>query len=76
VAKMHGVGFDAMRNPGRCDLVFRQMGVLRVGPAPPMHLDIELGKEYYILLYMETGRHQYFYHYQLMDKEHFYYKLR
>jgi hypothetical protein len=76
VAKMHGVGFDAVRNPGQSDLVFRQRGVLRVEPAPPTGLDIELGKEYYILLYMEMGRRRYSYHYQLMDKEHFYYKLR
>ncbi len=75
VARIKGVGFDAVRNPGRSDLVFRQKGVLRVGPAPPSHLDIELGKEYFILLYMGTSRQGFHYYYQLTDKEHFYYKL-
>ena len=75
VATIKGVGFDAVRNPGRSDLVFREKGVLRVEPDPPYHLDIELGKEYFILLYMVTSRKGYSYHYQLMDKEHFYYKL-
>ena len=76
VAGIRGVGFDGVRNPGRSDLVFRQKGLLRVSPDPPLQLDIELGKEYFILLYMETSRHGYHYNYQLMDKEHFYYKLR
>ncbi len=76
VANIRGVGFDGVRNPGRNDLVFRQKGVLSVSPDPPLHLDIELGKEYFILLYMGTSRHGYRYYYQLMDKEHFYYKLR
>jgi hypothetical protein len=75
VTKMKGVGFDGVRNPGRSDLVFRQKGVLRVGPAPPYHLDIELGKEYFILVFTTTSRYGYHYYYQLMDKEHFYYKL-
>jgi hypothetical protein len=75
VAKIRGVGFDAVRNPGRSDLVFREKGVLNVEPGPPSHLDIELGKEYFILLYTVTSRHGYGYYYQLMDKEHFYYKL-
>jgi hypothetical protein len=76
VARMKGVGFDGVRNAGRSDLVFRQKGVLRVEPDPPYHLDIELGKEYFILMYMvTTSRKGYGYYYQLMDKEHFYYKL-
>jgi hypothetical protein len=76
VATIRGVGFDGVREPGRSDLVFRQNGVLRAEPDPPLHLDIELGKEYFILLYMEPGRQGFHYYYQLMDKEHFYYKLR
>jgi hypothetical protein len=76
VARIKGVGFDGVRNPGRSDLVFRQKGVLRVGPGPPSHLDIELGKEYFILLYMvTTSKKRFGYYYLLMDKEHFYYKL-
>ena len=59
VASIRGVGFDGVRNPGRNDLVFRQNGVLSVSPGPPLHLDLELGKEYFILLYMETSRRGY-----------------
>lgn len=77
VAKLHGVGFDAMSKPGRTDAVFREKGVLRVEPGPPSRLDIELGKEYFIVLH--TSYHRggtTIYSYELMDKEHFYYKLR
>ena len=73
---MHGVGFENTRRPGRCDLVFRQKGILRVEPGFPSYLDIELGKEYFILLHIGGGRGITWYDCELMDKEHFYYKLR
>jgi hypothetical protein len=76
VARIHGVGFDGLRRPGNMDLVFRGKGVLRVEPGSPAQLDIELGKEYFMLLYSSTSRHGYVYQYELMDKEHFYYPLR
>jgi len=76
VARLKGVGFDGVRNPGRSDLVFREKGVLRMTPEPPSHLDFELGKEYFIVLTSEFRRHEMAYFYELMDKEHFYYKLK
>ena len=77
VASLHGVGFDAVRSPGLRDAVFRQEGVLRVEPGPPFHLDIELGKEYFILLHSELHKGgTTTYYYEMMDREHFYYKLR
>jgi hypothetical protein len=75
VATIHGVGFDGVRNPGRKDLVFGQSGVLRFDPEPPVHLDIKVGKEYFIVLSSTATRHGYHYIYQLVDKEHFYYKM-
>jgi hypothetical protein len=76
VATIRGVGFDGVRNPGRIDLVFRQNGVLRTEPDPPSHLDIRLGKEYFILFYMGTSNQGFHHYYRLVDKEHFYYKLQ
>lgn len=75
VATLHGVGFDGVRKPGRKDLVFWKRGVLRCGPAPPMDLEIRLGKEYFILLFCTMAKHGFRYQYQLVDKEHFYYKM-
>ena len=76
VARLHGVGFENTRRPGRSDLVFRQKGALRVVPGSPSLLDIELGKEYFILLHIGGRRSRTRYYCELMDKEHFYYKLK
>jgi hypothetical protein len=72
---MHGVGFDGVRKPGMKDLVFAQNGLLRIEPGTPDHLDIEVGKEYFILLYCVAAKGGFRYFFQLMDKEHFYYKM-
>ncbi len=72
IAKIKGVGFDSVRKPGRKDFIFHQDGILGIDKE---RLDIKIGNEYYILLYTTLGKHAFYYHYKIVDKEHFNFKL-
>lgn len=72
IAKIKGVGFDSVRKPGRKDFVFHQDGVLGIDKE---RLDIKIGNEYFIVLYTTLGKHTFYYHYKIVDKEHFNNKL-
>ncbi|HEV2481946.1 MAG TPA: hypothetical protein VGS79_19910 [Puia sp.] len=69
VARPKGTGFDGLRAAGKTTLTFDRPGILRIKDAGT--LDIRLGREYYILLYNNIGRHNISYHYAVIDRDRF-----
>ena len=69
VAKIKGWGFDGLNKKRPGIFVFTQGGTLKTDEIAP--IDIEMGKEYYIVLYTVLGRREFHYHYKLVDKLHF-----
>jgi hypothetical protein len=69
VTRLKGSGFDNFRKPGRATLSLGRPGVLKLGDIGK--IDVEPGKEYYVLLYTVPGRRQIIHRFRLMDRDHF-----
>jgi hypothetical protein len=67
VANLKGPGFDSMRKRGQKDFVFDKEGVLKIDGIEKMK--IEMGKEYYIVLYTTLNRHTFNYQYKFETKD-------
>jgi hypothetical protein len=72
VGTIKGVGFDSFRKPGHKDYIFTNDGIMKFDTAG---INIHLGNEYYIVLFTTMGKHQFYPHYRIVDKGHFYFKL-
>ncbi len=76
VAKMKGVGFDGVRNPGRKTLVLDKAGTLKIITNSSLDPDlteiqVQLGKEYYIVLHTNLHYKQLEFHHTLTDHDRF-----
>lgn len=68
ITEIKGRGFDGLRGTGRMDFAIHSAGILHLGDNS---LQIQAGKEYFILLFVRIGKHYTRQGYVLMDKEHF-----
>lgn len=74
VAKIRGRGFDGLNKKRPWKFVFPKAGALKIVNLEKNSMEkinIEIGKEYYIVLHSDCSKRGCKYYYNLIDKEHF-----